>query len=80
LYSTGEHKLEFGGYALEYVKRLSPTWRIVLAFESDQDERQIIGEVQYTLSKHAVLKVNSGFGLTKKAPDAAPEIGVLFSF
>jgi outer membrane putative beta-barrel porin/alpha-amylase len=80
LYSTGEHKLEIGGYALEYVKRLSPAWRMVLAFESEQDERQIIGEVQYAVSKNVMLKVNSGFGLTKKAPDVAPEIGVLFSF
>jgi len=27
-----------------------------------------------------MLKVNCGFGLTKKAPDFAPEIGILFSF
>ena len=79
-YSTGEHKLEFGAYEFEYVKRLSPAWRVALAYENDQGEASLIGEVQYTLSKHAVLKVNSGFGLTKKAATAAPEIGVLFSF
>lgn len=79
-YSTEDHKIDFGTYAFEYVKRLSPAWRVGLAYENDQGEASLIGEVQYALSKQAVLKVNSGFGLTKKAPTAAPEIGVLFSF
>jgi hypothetical protein len=80
-YDAGENKLEFSEWALDYVKRLSPNWRVVLSIEGEQaDEVSIIGEVQYTLSKNAVLKINSGFGLTKKAPDFAPEIGVLFRF
>ncbi len=37
-------------------------------------------EAQYSLSKDVVLKMNSGFGLTKNAPSFAPEIGVLFRF
>ena len=45
---------------------------------SHQDE--IIGEVQYALTKNVTIKLNSGFGLTKKAPDFAPEVGILFSF
>jgi len=52
----------------------------VLAFEGEQDEQSIIGEVQYSLSKNIALKVNCGFGVTKKAPDFAPEIGLLFRF
>jgi hypothetical protein len=80
-YETGEDKAELDEWAIDYVKRLSPLWRIVLSVEGDQlDEVSLIGEVQYTLSKNAVLKVNSGFGLVEKAPDVAPEIGVLFSF
>ena len=30
--------------------------------------------------RHAVLKLNCGFGLTTQAPDIAPEVGVLFHF
>src|SRR5439155_1173890 len=71
---------EFGEYAIEYIKRLSPNWLVVLAFEGEQDEQSIIGEVQYSLSKNIALKVNCGFGVTKKAPDFAPEIGLLFRF
>ena len=80
-YETGENKVEFDEWAIDYVKRLSPDWRVVLSLEGEQaDEVSIIGEEQYTLSKNAVLKVNSGFGLVEKAPDFAPEIGVLFRF
>ncbi|HJX15632.1 MAG TPA: transporter [Candidatus Deferrimicrobiaceae bacterium] len=80
-YDTGENKAEFDEWAIDYVKRLAPVWRVVLSLEGEQtDEVSIIGEVQYTLSENAVLKINSGFGLTEKAPDVAPEIGVLFRF
>ena len=80
-YDTGERKLEFSEWALDYVKRLSPNWRVVLSLEGEQaDEVSIIGEAQYALSKSAVLKINSGFGLSWKAPDFAPEVGVMWSF
>jgi len=79
-YDSAERKLELGEYAVDYVKRLSQNWRIVASLEGEQDELSLIGEVQYTFGKNAMLKINSGFGLTKKAPDFAPEIGVLFRF
>jgi hypothetical protein len=80
-YDTGERKLEFAEWAVDYVKRLSPDWRVVLALEGAQvDEVSIIGEVQYALSKNATLKINCGFGLAEKAPTFAPEVGVMFSF
>jgi len=79
-YSTGEGKLELGEYGIEYVKRLSDQWRLVVAVEGDQDEVQAILEVQYQVRPNITIKLNSGFGLTSKAPEFAPEIGVLFSF
>ena len=79
-YTPKEGDFEFGEWAVEYIKRLSPNWLVALAFEGEQDEQSIIGEVQYNLSKNIVLKVNCGFGVTKKAPDFAPEIGLLFRF
>ncbi len=81
LYDTGENKVEFDEWAIDYVKRLSPAWRAVLSIEGEQlDEVSLIGEAQYTLTEYAVLKLNCGFGLTRKSPDIAPEIGVLFMF
>lgn len=79
-YTTEEHNIQSGEYALEYLKRLSPDWRTVLAVEGEQDEIAAIGEIQYWIVKNAMLKLNCGFGLTKKAPDLAPEVGIVFSF
>lgn len=79
-WDSEEHQIGSGEYGLEYVKRAFDAWRFVASLEGETDELSAIGEVQYTLTPHAVLKLNSGFGLTKKAPDVAPEVGVMFSF
>jgi hypothetical protein len=75
-----ENKVEFGEYALEYLKKVNERWRLVATLEGEDDEVSLIGEAQLTLRPGAVLKLNSGFGVTKKAADFAPEIGVLFTF
>jgi len=79
-YDGGEGKLELGEYAIEYLKRLNNRWRVVATLEGEDDELSLIGEAQLTLGPGAILKLNSGFGLTKKASDFAPEVGVLFTF
>ena len=79
-YDGAESKVEFGEYALEYLKRVNDRWRFVATIEGEDDEVSLIGEAQWTLRPGAVLKLNSGFGLTKKAANFAPEIGVLFTF
>ncbi len=79
-YSTGEGKLELGDYGIEYVKRIGDQWRLVLALEGVQDELKAVAEIQWELSRRVTIKLNSGFGLTSKAPNFAPEIGVLFRF
>jgi hypothetical protein len=79
--SHSEGQIEVGEYAVEYLKRLSPAWRFYAAIEGEQtDEVALIVEGQARLGRHVLLKLNSGFGVTKKAPDVAPEIGLLFSF
>jgi len=72
--------VEFGEYALEYMKKLSERWRTVLSVEGEQDEVALIAEAQVFLNPRTCLKLNNGFGLTSKAPDLAPEVGVVFSF
>lgn len=79
-YDGAEGKVETGEYALEYLKRVSDRWRLVATIEGEEDEISLIGEAQWTIRPGAVLKLNSGFGVTKKAADFAPEIGVLFTF
>jgi len=79
-YDAEDGQVEMGEYAIEYLRRTSPRWRWVATLEGEDDEISLIGEAQWTISPHATLKMNCGFGVSKKAEDIAPEIGVLFSF
>ena len=72
--------LEGGEFAIDYIKRRSEKWRWVASLEGESDELSVIGEAQWFLNGHSFVKINSGFGLTEKAPDFAPEIGVMFTF
>jgi hypothetical protein len=79
-YDTGStSEIDFGEYAVEYLKRLSPTWRVYAGIEGSQDELSFIGELQWHVSRSAFVRANSGFGLTSKATDWAPEVGVVFT-
>ncbi len=79
-YDAGEKTFAFGEYAVEYLKRLSPKWRWVMAVEGEEDEVAFIAEAQLKLAPRALLKLNNGFGITSKAPELAPEVGIVFSF
>jgi hypothetical protein len=78
-YLLEDSSWDLGEFAVEYLKRLSPSWRIYLGVEGTQDEIGLITEVQCHFSDAAYLKFNNGFGITSKATDWAPEIGVIFS-
>lgn len=80
-YSGEEKKFEAGEYAVEYLRRLSPAWRVVALIEGYQiDEIELITEAQWHFAPRAFLKVNTGIGVTPNATDFAPEIGIMFSF
>ncbi len=73
-------QIDAGEYAVEWLRRFSPRWRVAAAIEGVQlDEVSLITEVQYHFGRHAYLKANTSVGLTENATDFAPEIGVLFS-
>lgn len=78
-YDKAEEVFELGEMSLEYLKRLSSKLRVYGAIEGTQDEVELLTEAQVHFSRHAFLKLNSGFGLTSKATGWAPEIGVLFT-
>ena len=79
-HEKGQGTVEIGEYAFEYLKRVSPRWRLYTGIEGSQDEIEYIFEVQRRLSEHAFIKINNAFGITSKAPRWAPEIGIVFSF
>ncbi len=69
---------DLGEYAVEYLRRVSPHWRVYLGVEGTQDEVGLITEAQWHMSNHAFIRFNNGLGLTSKATDWAPEIGMVF--
>lgn len=79
-YDEAENLAEIGEYAVEYMKRLSPAIRVFAGVEGSQDEVELITEAQWFLRRDIFLKLNNAFGLTSKATDWAPEIGLMFSF
>jgi hypothetical protein len=79
-YSMEESKLELGEYAIEYLKRLTPMWRIYVGVEGTQDEVELITEARLHIMDAIFVKLNNAVGLTSKASDWAPEIGIMFSF
>jgi hypothetical protein len=80
-WTSSERKLDLAEWAIDYVKQLTPQWRLALSLEGNQaDEVSAIGELQYAIGRKAVLKMNLGIGLTEKAANVAPEIGILFRF
>jgi hypothetical protein len=79
-YDRAENKAELGEVAIEYLRRISPTWRVYAGVEGAQDEIELIKEVQIHVSQRMFIKLNSAVGLTSKAADWAPETGVVFRF
>jgi hypothetical protein len=74
-----ESSLEAGEYAVEYLKRLSDSWRVFAAIEGTQDEVELITEAQWHVTPRVIVKLNNALGLTSKATDWAPEVGVMFT-
>lgn len=77
-YEMEENKFDIGEVAVEYLKRLSPRWKVYLGVEGAQDEIEFISEFQWHISKKVFIKLNNAFGITSKATDWAPEIGIMF--
>ncbi len=77
---ASESHFDLGEYAVEYLRRLSPKWRVFAGVEGASDEISLIGEIQWHVSPRAFVRINNGIGLTSKATDWAPEVGVVLSF
>ncbi len=78
-YDRSENKFELGEYGIEYLKRFSQLFRSTVIVEGSEDEVELILDGQFHLSPHVFVRLNTGIGLTSKATDLAPEVGVLFT-
>jgi len=71
---------EVGEYAVEYLRRVSKRVRLFAALEGSEDELELIGQAQVFLTPNISLKLNNAVGVTSKATDWAPELGLMISF
>ena len=78
--SASSSHFDLGEYAVEYLKRVSPSFRFYVGFEGTQDEISLITEAQWHVSRSVFVRFNNGLGLTSKATDWTPELGIVFTF
>jgi len=85
---TGEYNREgknadLGEISLEYLKRLAPSLRVNLGLEGGEggapDEFELISGVHWRLSQSLSLKLDNSIGLSPKATDWAPQLGIMLS-
>jgi len=79
-YSAAEKIFGVGEYAVEYLKKISKRFRFFVMAEGSDDEIALIPEMQWRFRQNFFLKANTGLGVTSKATDFAPEVGMMFSF
>lgn len=78
-YNRSERTFDLGEIAVEYLRRLSSSWRVYTGVEGTQDEIELITELQWHFTPGAYAKINNAFGITSKATDWAPEVGLMMS-
>jgi len=79
-YSGDENKVEPGEYAIEYLKKISKQFQFFFMLEGSQDEVALVPAIQWYVRQNVFLKASNGVGITSKATDMAPEVGIMFSF
>lgn len=77
--SASTPKWDAGEFGIEYLRRLSPSWRIFAAVGGAGDEISAVTEAQWHLSPKVFIRFSQEIGLTSKATDWEPQLGVLFT-
>ena len=82
-YNHDDRLWDLGEFSVEYLKRLSPSWRVNLALEGGEtgamDEWDLISGVQWHIRDVLYLKLDNAIGLSSKATDWVPQIGLVAS-
>ena len=76
-YDGAENKFEVGEIALEYLKRVNKWFRFYVGVEGTDDEWEGITDLQFHVNSWMFFRLNNAFGITSKATDYAPEVGVV---
>ncbi len=70
---------DLGEYAVEYLKRVSTSWRFFLGVQGSGDAVSLITEAQWHLTSRVFIRFNQEIGLTSRATDWEPQLGILFT-
>jgi len=82
-YNHDDRLWDLGEFSIEYLKRLSPSWRLNLAFEGGEtgamDEWDLVAGVRWRIRDSFFLKLDNAIGLMSKSTGWARELGVVFA-
>lgn len=80
-YNRADHHPDLGEFAVEYLKRLSPSAHLYLGFEGGEsgtfDEWDLITGIRWRLTTSVDLKLDNALGISSKATDWAPQVGLM---
>lgn len=83
-YNRDDTHWDLGESSIEYLRRLSPAWRVYAGIEGGEtggpDEWELNLGVHWSVTRFLSLKLDNGVGISAKANDWSPQIGVLFSW
>lgn len=79
-YNRAGKNLDFGEVGVGYLKQLAPSWRVFLGVEGGEggamDEWEFLPGVQWRPTPALLIRLESSFGLSSKAPDWSPQVGL----
>jgi hypothetical protein len=82
-WNRDDRHLDLGESSIEYLRRLSPSWRLNLAIEGGEtgapDEWELVTGVQWRLADCLLVKADNVVGLFSKATDWSPQIGLMLA-
>ena len=82
-YNRGDTHWDLGETSLEWLKRLSPSWRVLAAIEGGEggapDDWVLRSAVRWRVARGIDLKFANGLGLFPKSTDWEAQLGVLMT-
>ena len=82
-YNHGDQAWELGETSLEYLRRLSPKWRVLLGVEGGEggapDDYGLIAAAHWRIARGLDLKIFNAVGLMSKATDWETQVGLLWT-
>ena len=82
-YNRGDSHWDLGETSLEYLRRLSPAWRLLLGIEGGEggapDDYGFIAAAHWRVARGLDLKLFNAVGLMSKATDWETQLGVMWT-